>query len=93
MSKLYPITVSHKDGSFAATPEATIEAGLLNGMIEPQRWSLTTLRENIAWDTVTDRFVKGSTVRTGQRVLVMWDGLPMAAEDVLTDWVTEEVAV
>jgi hypothetical protein len=89
------ILVSHKDGSFWATPEATIEAGLLNGMIEASRWATKTGFGQIAWDQVTDRFVKGHAIATGERVVVMWAALPMACEDALTEWLfeNEEVAV
>jgi uracil DNA glycosylase len=83
------ILVSHRDGSFWATPGDTIEAGLLNGMVEAARWSTKVNHANIAWIEVTDRFVKGEVVGSNERIVVMWGDIPMAAEDELTDWIFE----
>jgi hypothetical protein len=83
------ILVSHRDGSFYATPEETIEAGLLNGMIEAQRFAARVGLGSVAWDQVTDRFVKGHAISSGQRLVVMWAALPMAVEDELADWIFE----
>ena len=81
------ILVSHKDGSFWATPEDTIEAGLLNGMIEAARWATRTFGSNIAWTEITDRFVKGHAVKGGERIVVLWAAIPQAVEDELAEWV------
>jgi hypothetical protein len=87
MTKLYSISVVTKDGSFATKPEATIEAGLFTGMVAAARWAQKLLGTNIAWTEVTDRFVKGELVSTGERILVQFDDLPLAARDLLDDWV------
>lgn len=86
------ITVSHPDGSFYATPGETIEAGLLNGMVEAAAWSQKVNKANISWIEVTDRFVKGFVVGTNERIVVMWDELPYAAEDSLIEWIFEVAA-
>ncbi len=86
--KLYSISVSHADGAFYAKPEESIEAGLLNGMVEAQAWATKIGLGSIAWTEVTDRFVKGEVINTTKRVVVLWSDLPMAAEDELNDWVT-----
>jgi len=91
MTKLYPITVSHHDGSFYATAQDSIEAGLLGGMVEAQAWATRTNQGSIAWTEVTDRFVKGHLVISGQRILVLFSQLPMAAEDTLIDWLFADV--
>lgn len=85
----YAIKVDYRHGSFWATPAETIEAGLLNGMVEAARWSTKVNGANIAWTEVTDRFVKGEVVGSGERVVVMWSELPMAAEDNLVEWIFE----
>jgi len=86
------INVSHKDGAFWATPEDTIEAGLLNGMIEASRWAAKVGLGAVAWDQITDRFVKGHAIASGERIVVAWEGLPLAVEDELNDWIFEHVA-
>jgi hypothetical protein len=83
------INVSHRDGSFAATPEATIEAGLLNGMVEAAKWAMKIQGQSIAWVEITDRFVKGVMNLSGDHVVVSWEGLPFAAQEELDNWVTE----
>jgi hypothetical protein len=87
-TKLYPILISHKDGSFWATPEASIEAGLLNGMVEAQRWANRTNQGSIFWTEITDRFVKGEFVASRDRIVVMWSELPFAVEEELNEWVS-----
>jgi len=83
------ILVSHIDGSFYATPEDSIEAGLLNGMIEASRWAARTGLGAVAWDEITDRFVKGHAIASGERIYVAWAELPLAAEEALEAWLFE----
>lgn len=88
-TRSYAIKVHHRDGSFWATPEISIEAGLLNGMVMASRWSQRFLGANVAWTEITDRFVKGEVVGSNERMVVMWGDLPMAAEDNLIEWIFE----
>jgi len=94
MTKLYSIEIINRDGGRWASPGDSIEAGLLNGMVEAQREATRTNRGSIAWSEVTDRFVKGHFVNTGERVLVRWSDLPFAVNEELDAWVdAQEVAV
>lgn len=80
------IEILTRDAGYAANPEDTIEAGLLNGMIKAQ---FDILKAQISWDEVTDRFVKGHVLATGERVLVRWTELPFAANEDLDAWLHE----
>ena len=88
----YPITVSHKDGSFYVTPAESIEAGLLDGMMHAQAWATRIGLGSIAWTEITDRFVKGEFVASKERVTVFWTNIPAAAEDTLTEWIFENAS-
>ncbi len=92
MSKLYSISVSYADGAFYVKPEESIEAGLLNGMVEASAFGVKHLGGNVAWVEITDRFAKGIAQNSGKRVVVLWSDLPMAAEDELNDWIFEAVS-
>jgi hypothetical protein len=85
--RTYSIQISHRDGSFWARPGSSIEEGLLNGMVMASAWSTRFKGANVAWTEITDRFVKGEVVGSGERMVVMWGDLPMAAEDALIEWI------
>lgn len=85
----HPIIVSHRDGSFYATPSDDLAAGLLNGMIEASRWSTRVNQANIAWIDITEGYAKGEVNGTGERVIVMPANLSMRAEDELNAWIYE----
>jgi hypothetical protein len=87
MTKLYPISVATKDGSFAVKPAESIEAGLLDGMVAAANWAQKLMGTNVAWTEVTDRFVKGHMVANGERVIVFFDDLPFAVTEELDEWV------
>jgi len=84
-TKLFAITVAYKDGAFHTKPEASIEAGLLGGMVQAQSWATVKNLGSIAWTEITDRGVKGH-FPNGERIAVYFADLPMAAEDQITDW-------
>ncbi|AYP70076.1 hypothetical protein I5G62_gp90 [Mycobacterium phage CRB2] len=86
------INIAHKDGAFWATPEAEAEAGLLNGMIECQRFAARQGLGSIAWDEITPTIVKGHAIASGERFAIHRADISMAEEDALTDWITEFVA-
>jgi hypothetical protein len=85
------INIAHKDGAFWATPEAEAEAGLLNGMIEAQRFATRTGLGAIAWDEITPAFVKGHAIASGERLVVMRGDLPCDTDDELSNWIFEHV--
>lgn len=89
MAKSYNTDILDIDGGRYGTPADSVEAALLNGMVDAQAEATRTRRGSIAWTEVTDRFAKGHYVNTGARVLVRWNELPFAANEELDAWLDD----